>query len=51
VLRESELFTDSPFNRAIHELGERMHRDHQERENEMFPSPQSVVNPFSTSVR
>jgi P4 family phage/plasmid primase-like protien len=30
ALRESDRYDDSPFNHAIHELGERMHRDHQE---------------------
>lgn len=35
VLRASDLFTDSSMNRSLHELGERMHRDHQEREKEM----------------
>jgi P4 family phage/plasmid primase-like protien len=29
VLRESDLYDDSPFNHAIHELGEQMHEDHQ----------------------
>jgi P4 family phage/plasmid primase-like protien len=35
VLRASDLFTDSSINRSLHELGERMQQDHQEREKEM----------------